>query len=303
MRNGEALAFTLEQLKDKIARWTGDGESFHSPVPGLSLFRLTKTTDPKTVVSEPSLCLIAQGSKRLLVGEENYVYNPDRYLLTSVHLPAVVCVAEASEEKPYYGIRLSLDQQQLSQLMADSQLPPARNQQPSRGIATAAVTAPLLNGVLRLVELLDDESDIPILAPTIQKEIIYRLLVGELGTRLRQIATVGSLSNEVSRAIEWIKENYSTNLDADDLASRARMSRSTFYQHFRSVTAMSPLQYQKLIRLQEARRLMLTEHLDAASAGHRVGYGSPSQFSREYSREFGSSPLRDVAELREAVGR
>ena len=301
MRHQEALAFTLEELKDKIARWTGDEDCYHSPIPGLSFFRLIKPSEPKTVVSEPSLCLIAQGSKRLLVGEENYVYNTDRYLLTSVHLPAVACVTEASEEKPYYGIRLLLDQQQLSQLMADSQLPPLRKQQPTRGIATASVTAPLLNAVLRLVELLDEESDIPILAPTIQKEIIYRLLVGEQGARLRQIATAGSLSNEVSRAIEWIKENYSAALDADVLAARARMSRSTFYQHFRSVTAMSPLQYQKLIRLQEARRLMLAEHLDAATAGHRVGYGSPSQFSREYSREFGSSPLRDVAGLREAV--
>ncbi len=301
MRDQEALAFTLEELKDRIARWTGDEDCYHSPISGLSFFRLTRPSEPKTVVSEPSLCLIAQGSKRLLVGEENYVYNTDRYLLTSVHLPAVACVAEASEEKPYYGIRLLLDQRQLSQLIADSQLPPPHRQQPTRGIATASVTAPLLNAVLRLVELLDEESDIPILAPTIQKEIIYRLLVGEQGARLRQIATAGSLSNEVSRAIEWIKENYSAALDADDLAARARMSRSTFYQHFRSVTAMSPLQYQKLIRLQEARRLMLTEHLDAATAGHRVGYGSPSQFSREYSREFGTSPLRDVAGLREAV--
>lgn len=303
MQNSEALSLALGELKDRIARWTGKAEAFHSSVPGLSLFRLTKPSDPKTVISEPSLCLIAQGSKRLLVGDENYVYNPDRYLLTSVHLPAVACVAEASEDKPYFGVRLSLDRKQLSELTADSRLPPPRNQQPLRGIATAAVTAPILHGVLRLVELLDDESDIPILAPTIQKEIIYRLLVGELGMRLRQIATIGSLTNEVSRAIEWIKENYSNNLDADELASRARMSRSTFYQHFRSVTAMSPLQYQKLIRLQEARRLMLTEHMDAATAGHRVGYGSPSQFSREYSREFGSPPSRDVAELRETVGR
>ncbi len=301
MRSRQAMDFALTELKERIARWTGGSESYASPATGLSLFQLNCPTDPKTVVSEPSLCLIAQGSKRLLVGDESYVYNTDRYLLTSVHLPTVVCVAEASPEKPYFGIRIRLDQQQLSQLMADSQLPPPRNQQPSRGIATAAVAPPLLSAVLRLVELLDDERDIPILAPTIQKEIIYRLLVGELGTRLRQIATVGSLTNEVSRAIDWIKENYHNTLDVDDLASRARMSRSTFYQHFRSVTAMSPLQYQKLIRLQEARRLMLTEHLDAASAGHRVGYGSPSQFSREYSREFGASPLRDVAGLREAV--
>lgn len=295
------MDFALTELQDRIARWTGANESYSSPQTGLSLFQLTSPTDPKTVLSEPSLCLIAQGSKRLLVGGESYVYNTDRYLLTSVHLPTVVCVAEASPEKPYFGIRIRLDQQQLSQLMADSQLPPPKNQQPSRGIATAAVTPPLLSAVLRLVELLDDERDIPILAPTIQREIIYRLLVGELGNRLRQIATVGSLTNEVSRAIDWIKENFQSPLDVDDLASQARMSRSTFYQHFRSVTAMSPLQYQKLIRLQEARRLMLTEHLDAASAGHRVGYGSPSQFSREYSREFGASPLRDVAGLREAV--
>lgn len=300
-RSRQSMEFSLEELKERIAQWTDGEESYVSPSVGLSLFRIDRPTEPRNVMSEPSLCLIAQGSKRLLVGEENYVYNTDRYLLTSVHLPTVACIAEASPEKPYYGLKLALDQQQLSQLMADGQLPPPRSQQPRRGIATAPVTPALLSAVLRLVELLDEEADIPILAPTIQKEIIYRLLVGELGSHLRQIATAGSLANEVSRAIFWIKENYSTAMDVDELASKARMSRSTFYQHFRSVTAMSPLQYQKLIRLQEARRLMLSEQLDAATAGHRVGYGSPSQFSREYSREFGASPSRDVAGLREAV--
>jgi len=183
--------------------------------------------------------------------------------------------------------------------MVDSNLPQPRTQQSSRGMATGEITLPLLTAFQRLIDLLAEQQDIPILAPIIQREIIYRLLVGDQGTRLRQIASTGSQSNQIARAIDWLKGNYTQPLRIDDLAKQVNMSISTFHHHFRSLTAMSPLQYQKWLRLNEARRLMLVEPLDATTAAFQVGYESASQFSREYSRLFGTSPLRDITNLRQ----
>jgi AraC-like DNA-binding protein len=247
--------------------------------------------------------MVAQGAKRVQLGDDTYVYDAHHYLITSVHLPTVVQVTEASPEKPYLGLRLTFDLKEIAQLMADSNLPPPRTQQSSRGMATGEVTPALVSAMHRLVDLLDNERDIPILAPVIQKEILYRLLTGDQGERLRQIAAAGSQSRQIARAIEWLKGNFAQPLRIDDLAARASMSSSTFHHHFRSMTALSPLQYQKQLRLQEARRLMLAERMDAANAAFQVGYESPSQFSREYSRLFGAPPLRDVTTLRQlAVG-
>jgi len=293
-----SMEAAIEGLKARIARWTEDGEQHTTAVPGLALFRRTEPTEPMTGMYEPSICLIAQGAKRVKLGEDTYVYDSHHYLITSVHLPTVVQIVEASQEKPYLGLRLKFDQREISQLMADSHLPPPRAQQSSRGMATGESTLPLLTAFHRLIDLLGEENDIPILAPIIQREIIYRLLVGDLGARLRQIASAGSQSHQIARAIEWLKGNYARPLRIDDLAEQARMSSSTFHHHFRSMTALSPLQFQKQLRLQEARRLMLAEHVDAATAAFQVGYESPSQFSREYNRQFGAPPLRDIANLR-----
>ena len=299
--NEKGLA--LDGLVARIARWTEQGELHTSAVPGLSLFRRNEPTEPIAGMYQPSICLVAQGAKKVLLGDDTYVYDPQHYLITSVHLPTVVQIVEASPEKPYLGLRLTFDPREIAQLMADSHLPPPRTQQSSRGMAIGEVTLPLVNAFLRLIDLLGEEEDIPILAPVIQREIIYRLLVGDQGTRLRQIAATGSQSQQIARALEWLKENFTQPLRIDDLAEKARMSTSTFHHHFRSMTALSPLQYQKQLRLQEARRLMLAEHLDAANAAFQVGYESPSQFSREYSRLFGAPPLRDVTNLRQmAVG-
>ena len=204
----------------------------------------------------------------------------------------------ASREKPCLSLLLKLDQREISQLMADSNLPPPRAQQSSRAMAVGEVTLPLLTAFQRLIDLLDESKDIPILAPIIQREIFYRLLVGDQGVRLRQMASSGSQSQQIARAIDWLKGNFTRPLSIDDLATELNMSTSTFHHHFRALTAMSPLQYQKRLRLNEARRLMLTEGLDAASTAFQVGYESPSQFSREYSRLFGNSPLRDITNLR-----
>jgi AraC-like DNA-binding protein len=264
---------------------TEQGELHTTAIRGFSLFRRHEPTEPLTGMYEPSICLVTQGAKGVQLGDETYVYDAQHYLLTSVHLPTVVQIIEASQERPYLGLRLKFDLREVSQLMADSNLPPPRSQQSSRGMVTGEVSSALLNAFLRLIELLDNEQDIPILAPVIQREIIYRLLVGDQGSRLRQIAAAGSQSQQIAHAIEWIKGNFSQPLRIDDLAEKARMSTSTFHHHFRAMTALSPVQFQKQLRLQEARRLMLTDRLDASTAGYRVGYESPSQFSRDYSRQ------------------
>ena len=299
------LNSAVAALKKSIARWTEQGELHTTDILGLSLFRRNEPTCPISGMYEPSICLAVQGSKRVLLGDDMYVYDAHHYLITSVHLPTIVQIIEASPEKPYLGLRLKFDQREMAQLMADSNLPPPRTQQSSRGMATGEVTVPLLGAFQRLVDLLAEPKDIPILAPVIQREIIYRLLVGDQGARLRQIASAGSQSNQIARAIDWLKGNFTQPLRIDDLATQVNMSASTFHHHFRQLTAMSPLQYQKTLRLNEARRLMLTERLDAATAAFQVGYESPSQFSREYNRIFGSPPLRDIMKLRQvgAVGK
>jgi AraC-like DNA-binding protein len=286
-------------LGQSIARWTDKGDHIETAIPGLALWRREEPTQPTSGMYEPSICLTAQGAKRVVLGDDAYVYDAQHFLITSVDLPTVWQVIEASREKPCLGLVLKLDQREISQLMVDSKLPPPRPQQSSRGMATGEVTVPMLTAFLRLIHLLDEPNDIPILAPIIQREIFYRLLVGDQGMRLRQMASAGSQSQQIARAIDWLKGNFTQPLRIDHLATQVNMSTSTFHHHFRQVTAMSPLQYQKWLRLNEARRLMLAEKQDAAAAAFQVGYESPSQFSREYSRLFGNSPLRDITNLRQ----
>jgi AraC-like DNA-binding protein len=294
----KGLEVALETLGESIARWTDRGDRYETGVSGLSLHQRSEPSPPISIMYEPRICVIAQGAKRVLLGDDTYVYDTHHYLITSVDLPTVVQIINASREKPYLGLVLRLDQREISQLMVDSNLPPPHPQQSSRGMATGEVTLPLITAFQRLIDLLDEPRDIPILAPIIQREIFYRLLVGDQGIRLRQMALAGSQSQQIARAIYWLKDNFTRQLRIDDLATQVNMSTSTFHHHFREVTAMSPLQYQKWLRLNEARRLMLTDHLDAATAAFQVGYESPSQFSREYSRLFGDSPLRDITNLR-----
>lgn len=293
------LEDAIDALGESIARLTDKGDLHTTDIPGLALFRRDEPTEPVSGMYEPSICMAVQGAKRVILGEDTYVYDAHRYLITSVHLPTIVQIIDASPEKPYLGLRLKFDLHEVSQLMVDSNLPQPRPQQSSRGMATGEVTLQLVNAFIRLIDLLADERDIPIMAPVIQREIIYRLLVGDQGERLRQIATAGSQSQQIARSIGWLKSNYSQSISMDELAAQANMSTSTFHHHFRSITALSPLQYQKQLRLQEARRLMLAERMDAANAAFQVGYESPSQFNREYSRMFGAPPLRDVTNLRQ----
>ena len=289
----------LAALAGSVARWIEQGDRRETLIPGLSLFRRERPTPPISGMYVPGICLAVQGAKRVLIGKESYVYGARRYLITSVDIPSFAQIIRASPQEPYLGLRLKFDLHEISQLMTDRHLPPPLAQPPSRGLATGEITMPLLSAFQRLIDLLAEPQDIPILAPVIQREISYRLLVGDQGAHLRQMATVGSRGQRIAQAIDWLKSNFARPFRVDDLASRVSMSKTTFHRHFRTVTAIGPLQYQKRWRLNEAKRLMLTEGLDAATAALQVGYESASQFSREYARLFGAPPLRDIMNSRQ----
>ena len=295
MRHHQAdtLDALCQALAHNIARWTTGVEEYATPIPDLTFYRKETPTEPMRCMVGPSVALVVQGAKRMMLGDDVYAYDPRRFLITSLDLPATVQVVEASRDKPYLGLAMRFDLRVMAELMAQGTLPP-REQTIGRGMVLGETTLPMLDAFKRLLELLDDPDAIPVVAPLIQREIYYRLLVSDQGARLRQIASIGSQGHRVARAIEWLKTHYSQPLRIDDLAAQVQMSASSFHHHFRELTAMSPLQFQKLLRLNEARRLMLTEHLDASTAAFQVGYESPSQFSREYSRLFGAPPLRDM---------
>ncbi|WP_412725135.1 AraC family transcriptional regulator [Alteromonas sp. D210916BOD_24] len=298
MKTDPNPANSMERLASSISRLTEHEDYCPTEIPGLTVFRKNDPNIPIAGSYEPSVCLIAQGAKRVQLGEEVFCYDTEHYLFSGVHLPVVAQVTKASAEQPYLGLKLTFDYQEITQLMADSQLPPPKGQRSDRGMATGKLTPALISGFQRLVDLADEHENIPMLAPLIRREIFYRLLTGQQGENLRQLAAMGTQTHQVAKAIAWLKSQYSQHIRVEELAQVANMGVSTFHHHFRNMTAMSPLQYIKQIRLQEARRLMLTEHLDAASAAFKVGYESPSQFSREYGRFYGRSPAKDVNELR-----
>lgn len=295
--------FTLEQGQRELAaiieRYSAGDGLFPTAIPGVSLFRCSTTSMPSCGVYRPVLALIAQGAKRVTLGNETYEYDRKRYLVTSVDLPVVAQVTQASVEAPILCFIFDLDPRRIGELMGEMALPKPAPAAVARGLVVSELTTAILDPVLRLARLLATPQDIAILAPAIERELLYRLLTGEQGLRLRNIAAVDSHSHRIARAIDWLKSNFDQPLSIEALAEAVSMSKSSLHHHFKSLTAMSPLQYQKQLRLQEARRLMLLEMHDAASAGHRVGYESPSQFNREYRRQFGAPPLKDIARLRQ----
>ncbi|EGQ9190901.1 AraC family transcriptional regulator [Vibrio parahaemolyticus] len=292
-------AFATQKLAKLIDRWTGDANQYDTPISGLRFSRWTTPTPPTSYTHNPSICLIAQGRKQVLLGEESFIYDANHFLISSVDLPIIANIIEASEEQPYLGLIMELDLTEISQLIVDSELAFTQSKEAQKGIAVGELSESLLDAFVRLAELLDEGQNIKILAPIIKREIFYRLLMSEQGTRLHQIVTAGSHSHQIAKAIDWLKNNFVKPLSVGDLASYTGMSKSSFYTHFRSMTSMTPLQFQKKLRLSEARRLMLTENLDAMAATFKVGYESPSQFSREYSRLFGAPPSKDIKSLRE----
>ncbi|HIF5763799.1 TPA: AraC family transcriptional regulator N-terminal domain-containing protein [Vibrio parahaemolyticus] len=295
-------AFATQKLAKLIDRWTGNANQYDTPISGLRFSRWTTPTPPTSYTHNPSICLIAQGRKRVLLGEESFIYDANHFLISSVDLPIIANIIEASEEQPYLGLIMELDLTEISQLIVDSELAFTQSKEAQKGIAVGELSESLLDAFVRLAELLDEGQNIKILAPIIKREIFYRLLMSEQGTRLHQIVTAGSHSHQIAKAIDWLKNNFVKPLSVGDLASYTGMSKSSFYTHFRSMTSMTPLQFQKKLRLSEARRLMLTENLDAMAATFKVGYESQSQFSREYSRLFGAPPSKDIKSLRENLG-
>ncbi|WP_428426107.1 AraC family transcriptional regulator [Pararhizobium sp.] len=288
-----------QELIDLIARFAKEDGDHPTAIPGVSVHRRSGTGTKSCGAYKPSLALIAQGAKQVVLGDEVYRYGGADYLLTSIDLPVTTQIVEASEEKPYLSVTFGIDTTRIALLLerAGGGVPAST----ARGMTVSSVTAELEDAAIRLLKLLDRPDDIPALLPLIEQEIIYRLLTGPQSARLRQMAVTESQSHQISRACVWLKEHYALPLKIEDLASRVSMSVSSLHHHFKAITAMSPMQYQKQLRLQEARRLMLEDMLDAGSAGHQVGYESQSQFSREYARQFGEPPLRDVGRVRRSL--
>ncbi|BEV72639.1 MULTISPECIES: AraC family transcriptional regulator [unclassified Paludibacterium] len=291
-------AAMLARLGTIIAARTVGNEDRESGIPNLSFYRRENRTEPCACLVEPSLVLVVQGSKQMLVGDQHYPYNAEHFLLTAIDLPASSQVLEASQDTPCLGMVLRLDLSIMNELIAQGGLcPPPERPAGGQCMAQGKVTPSLLDAFCRLLALLDQPQHLAVLGPLIQREIHYRLLVSEQASRLWHILSAGSNSQRIARAIDWLKTHYTEPLTIDELASRAQMSPSSLHHHFRQLTAMSPLQYVKWLRLNEARRLMLNDGLEAATAAFRVGYESPSQFSREYGRLFGLPPKRDISQM------
>jgi AraC-like DNA-binding protein len=290
-----------DELVERVARAVREDGAVEAPG-GLSLLRRSSPTPKDHGVSSPAFCVIAQGSKEVLLGDDCYRYDAHNYLVTAAALPTATRVTEASEERPYLGVVLGLDPALVGSVMVEAGQPAPREHEAVRAFEVSPLDASLLDSVVRLVGLLDSPADeARFLRPLITREIVFRLLKGAQGDRLRQIAFLGGHGHRIARALERLRKDFDRPLRIEDIAREVGMSVSGFHHHFRVVTAMSPLQFQKRMRLQEARHLMLAEDLDAASAGYRVGYSDASHFTREYKRLFGEPPMRDVERLREGA--
>lgn len=287
------------ELATLIERFTPRDGAHPTMLAPLHLFRFSAPGGLAHHIYQPTLCLIAQGSKRVMLADELYHYDPAHFLLTTVDLPVASQIIEATPQAPYLSLSLDIDIGQLGALIAEMKPPsaPATNRS-GRGIAVGCLDAPLLDAFVRLLRLLDSPQHIAVLAPLIMREIFYLLLMGEQGAKLRRIAFQRGEKQGIAEAIYWLKSHFAEPLRIEEIARAVHLSPSALHHGFKAVTAMSPLQYQKQLRLQEARRLMLGDALDAHTASLRVGYGSASQFSREYHRLFGDSPRRDIARLR-----
>jgi AraC-like DNA-binding protein len=299
-REARQMHAQREELVERIARAIPDDGTVE-PLPGLRLNRLSVPTGPVYGVSDPALCVIAQGSKEVFLGDSRYRYDPAHYLLATVELPVVSQVVDASTQRPYLSLRLDLDPTLVGSVMVEAGYPTPRGHADVRAIDVSPLDARLLDAVVRLVRLLDSPADARFLTRPVTREIVYRLLMGEQGGRLRHIAVLGGYTQRIAQAVERLRRDFDQPLRIESLAQELGMSVSGFHHHFKAVTAMSPLQFQKQLRLQEARRLMLGEDLDAASAGFRVGYRDAAHFNREYKSLFGVPPMREVHRLREAA--
>lgn len=296
----QRIQINQAEMIERISRAVAE-DGLLEAFPGVMLGRFSKPTERVYSVFKPSFCIIAQGSKQMLLGEETFRYDPGHYLISTVVLPVVANVVEASEQRPYLGVQLHLDPAVVAAVMMESGVKPKKSDASVKAMNVSPTDADLLDAALKLVRLLDTPDEIKFLAPLITREIIYRLLRGEQGARLSHLLVSEGDTRRISQAVEQLRENLDQPLKIENIARDLGMSVSGFHYHFKSVTAMSPVQFQKQMRLQEARRMMLGEDLDVASASSRVGYEDPSYFSREYKKMFGAPPQRDIARLRSGL--
>jgi AraC-like DNA-binding protein len=290
----------IEDIAALIERFTDTDGVHQTAIDAVRLGKSTAPGLPHRGVHEPSFCLIAQGTKRVMLADEIYLYDRSRFLVASVDLPVTGQVIQASAEQPYLGFVLRLDPAEVAEVALQARITPPADAATMRGLFVAQPEPELLDAIARLIRLLEAPADIPALAPLVQRELLYRVLRSEHGWRIAQMVAAQGHSHRIRNAISWLRTHFAEPLHIETFARRVNMSPSTLHHHFKAVTAMSPLQYQKQLRLQEARRLLMGEGVDAATAGHRVGYESASQFSREYSRLFGAPPARDLKRLRAA---
>jgi AraC-like DNA-binding protein len=300
LREADRAQANRAELAERIAQAIPQDGTIE-PLKGLHFYRSSSPSEPCHSVSIPAFCTIAQGSKEILLGSDRYQYDPMHYLLATVELPIVSQIFEASKAQPYLSLRLDLDPTLVGSVMVEAGYPSPQSRANVKAIDVSPLDASLLDAVVRLVRLLDTPSEAQILMPLVTREIIYRLLIGEQGSRLRHIAVLGGYTHHIARAVDRLRKDFDQPLRIESIARELGMSISGFHHHFKSVTAMSPLQFQKQLRLQEARRIMLGQNLDATSAAYRVGYDDASHFNREYKRFFGKPPMRDVERLREAT--
>jgi AraC-like DNA-binding protein len=299
-RDADRAQANRDELTERIAEAIRQDGTIE-PLTGLHFNRASSPAECIHSISIPAFCVIAQGSKEVFLGSDRYQYDPMHYLLATVELPIVSQILEASQAQPYLSLRLDLDPTLVGSVMVEAGHPSLHSRAEVKAINVSPLDANLLDAVVRLIRLLDSPTEALILAPLIKREIIYRLLMGAQGARLRQIAVLGGSTHHIARAVDRLRKDFDQPLRIESIARELGMSVSGFHHHFKSVTAMSPLQFQKQLRLQEARRLMLGQNLDATTAAYRVGYDDSSHFNREYKRLFGAPPMRDVERLREAA--
>jgi AraC-like DNA-binding protein len=301
MQASSNLEQALQHAARLIRRHAPANGTYRTPIESLTLMHADHLSEPLESVYKPSICIVVQGAKTASLNHETYRYDPSTYLITSVELPISGSIIEASPDAPYLSLKLTFDADVILDIAKEMEHPAPATPAAGRGIAVNRTSAALLDGIVRLLQLLDAPDDIPVLAPLIMREILYRVLQGEQAGSLHAFAAIGSHAHNIARAIRLMNRQYDRPLAVEELARSVNMSASAFHKHFKRVTSMSPLQYQKTVRLQEARRLLLTEAMQASDAAFRVGYESPSQFSREYSRMYGRPPMLDIQEQRGSI--
>lgn len=299
-RDLRRIADNREDMVERMMAMLPDDGTI-SPIPGLFLVRLTQPIGLFHGSSYPAFCIAVQGSKEVYLGDQKYRYDIENYLLMTVELPITSLIFGASKERPYLSLRLELDPALVASVMVEHRMPTPRNQTDVKALTVSPLDFDLLDATARLLRLVDAPPEARALAPLVMREIVYRLLIGEEGHRLRHLPELGGHTHRIAKAIDRMRKEFDQPLKSDELAKDLGMSLSGFHQHFKAITNLSPLQYQKQLRLTEARRLMLGEGLDASTAGYKVGYDDPSHFSRDYKKHFGDAPMRDVEKLRSVV--